>query len=157
MTTAITTKAPGRRRIALNRPERLNAINGTLQDFGLSSPIEGHSIGKGDLSFRVTQAGFNVGGTTELDGIPAAISAQGKLDPKNPDVVLSAKVESDALKKLGVDTSAFLDGPLTVVAKPMPDGSIQMVADLKDASITSRTWGSARPSGPPVPQRPKSR
>ncbi len=32
MTTAITIEAPGHRRITLNRPERLNAINGTLLD-----------------------------------------------------------------------------------------------------------------------------
>jgi len=32
MSTAITTEAPGHRRITLNRPERLNAINGTLLD-----------------------------------------------------------------------------------------------------------------------------
>lgn len=32
MTAALTTQAPGHRRITLNRPERLNAINGTLLD-----------------------------------------------------------------------------------------------------------------------------
>ncbi len=103
---------------------------GALQDLGTSSPIEGHTIGKGQLQFRVTQAGFNVGGTTEFDGVPAEISAMGTLDPKKPDVLLTAKVDSDAFKKFGVDTSAFLKGPLTVSAKPLADGSIQLVADL---------------------------
>jgi hypothetical protein len=131
-----------------NEPKSMDyAINGTLQDFGLSSPIDGHTVGRGQLSFRVTQAGFSIGGTTDVDGVPAQISAQGKLDPKNPDVVLSARVESAALKKLGVDTSSVLDGPLTVVAKPMPDGSVQVVADLKDATLNIKDLGISKAKG----------
>ncbi len=133
---------------ATNKPVSMDyAINGTLQDLGATAPIEGHTIGKGQLDFRVTQAGFNVGGTTELDGVPAEITAKGTLDPKNPDVVLTAKVDSDAFKKFGVDTSAFLNGSLTVAAKPMPDGSVHLVADLGDASLNVKDIGISKAAG----------
>lgn len=131
-----------------NAPRSMDyVINGALQDLGTSSPIEGHTIGKGQLQFRVTQAGFNVGGTTEFDGVPAEISAMGTLDPKKPDVLLTAKVDSDAFKKFGVDTSAFLKGPLTVSAKPLADGSIQLVADLGAASLNVRDLGISKAAG----------
>lgn len=131
-----------------NQPRSMDyVINGALQDLGTSSPIEGHTIGKGQLEFRVTQAGFNVGGTTELDGVPAAISAMGTLDPKKPDVLLTAKVHSDAFKKFGVDTSAFLDGPLTISVKPLTDGSMQLAADLGSASLNIKDLGIRKPAG----------
>ncbi len=131
-----------------NKPSSMDyVINGALQDLGTSSPIEGHTIGKGQLEFRVTQAGFNVGGTTEFDGVPATISAMGTLDPKRPDVVLTAKVDSDAFKKFGVDASAFLKGPLTISAKPLADGSIQLAADLGAASLTIKDLGISKKAG----------
>jgi hypothetical protein len=131
-----------------NKPRSMDyVINGALQDAGLSSPIEGHTVGKGQLQFRVTQAGFNVGGTTELDGVPATISAMGTLDTQKPDVVLTAKVDSEAFKKFGVDTSAFLSGPLTISAKPLTDGTIQLVADLGDANLNIRDLGIKKAAG----------
>lgn len=131
-----------------NQPRSMDyVINGALQDLGTSSPIEGHTVGKGQLQFRVTQAGFNIGGTTEFDGVSAEISAMGTLDPKKPDVVLTAKVDADAFKKFGVDASAFVNGPLTVSAKPLPDGSIQLVADLAAASLNIKDLGISKKSG----------
>lgn len=131
-----------------NEPKSMDyAINGVLQDFGLSSPIEGHTIGNGQLSFRVSQAGFNVGGTTEFDGVSADVVVEGKLDPQQPDLVLSATVDSDAFKKFGFDSSSFLDGPLTVVAKPMTDGSIQVVADLTKAKLDIKDLGISKAAG----------
>lgn len=131
-----------------NAPRSMDyVINGALQDLGTSSPIEGHTIGKGQLQFRVTQAGFNIGGTTEFDGVPAEISAMGTLDPKKPDVLLTAKVDSDAFKKFGVDTSAFLNGPLTVSAKPLADGSVQLVADLGAATLNVKDLGISKAAG----------
>lgn len=131
-----------------NAPRSMDyVINGALQDLATSSPIEGHTVGKGQLQFRVTQAGFNVGGTTEFDGVPAEISAMGTLDPKKPDVLLTAKVDSDAFKKFGVDTSAFLKGPLTMSAKPLADGSIQLVADLGAASLNVKDLGISKAAG----------
>ncbi len=75
------------------------------------------------------------------------MAVKGKLDPKQPDLMLSATVDSDAFKKFGFDVSSFLDGPLTVVARAMPDGSVQMVADLKDASLTIADLGISKAKG----------
>lgn len=133
---------------ATNEPRSMDyAINGTLQDLGVTEQIEGHTIGKGQLDFRLTQAGFNIGGTTEVDGVPADITAKGTLDPKNPDIVVTAKVDSNALKKFGVDTSAFLDGPLSIAARPMPDGSVKLIADLSAARLNIKDIGVSKAAG----------
>jgi hypothetical protein len=131
-----------------NTPRNMDyAINGTLQDFGTSSPIQGIAIGNGQLSFRVTQAGFNIGGTTDVNGVSAQVAAQGKLDPTAPDLVLSATVDSAALKQVGFDASSVLTGPVTVVARPMSDGSVQLVADLENADITVADLGIRKAKG----------
>ncbi len=125
------------------------AINGRVQDLGTASPIQGHTVSNGQLSFMVTQAGFTIGGTTEFDGVSADVAVKGKLDPKAPDLTLSATVDSAAFKQFGFDASSFLDGPLTVVAKPMPDGSLQMVADLEDARVSVADLGISKAKGVP--------
>jgi hypothetical protein len=131
-----------------NAPRNMDyAINGTLQDFGTSSPIQGIAIGNGQLSFRVTQAGFNIGGTTDVNGVSAQVAAQGKLDPTAPDLMLSATVDSAALKQVGFDASSVLTGPVTVVARPMSDGSVQLVADLENADITVADLGIRKAKG----------
>ncbi|MDC9824553.1 AsmA-like C-terminal region-containing protein [Devosia sp. ZB163] len=133
---------------ATNEPRSIDyVVNGAVQDLGTSSPIEGHTLSDGQLAFRVTQAGFSVGGTTEFDGVSAEVEATGKLDPKAPDLVLRAKVDSNAFAKLGFDASQFLDGPLTVEARPQPDGSIQLAADLKDASLAIKDLGISKARG----------
>ena len=133
---------------ATNQPRSMDyVINGTMQDLGLTSPVEGHTFGKGNVSFRVTQAGFNIGGDAEIDGVPTQLTAMGRLDPANPDVVVTAKLDSDAFEKFGVDTSAFLDGPLTVSARPLADGSMQVTADLSEASLDIRDLGIRKAAG----------
>ncbi|MBN9314368.1 MAG: hypothetical protein J0I99_01370 [Devosia sp.] len=135
---------------ATNKPKSMDyVVNGTLQDLGTTSPIDGHSLGKGELTFRVTQAGFNIGGSAELDGVAADVAARGTMDPKKPDVVVTAKIDSGAFKKFGVDTSAFLDGPLTLAVKPMADGSAQLVADLGQASLNIKDLGISKAAGVP--------
>lgn len=135
---------------ATNEAKSINyTVNGKVQDLATASPIEGHTVGNGQLSFQVTQAGFSIDGTTEFDGVEADVAAKGKLDPKQPDLMLSATVDSDAFKKFGFDVSSFLDGPLTVVAKPMPDGSVQMVADLTDARLSIADLGISKARGVP--------
>ncbi|MGV3491089.1 MAG: hypothetical protein ACO1OG_07175 [Devosia sp.] len=123
------------------------AINGTLADLGTSQAIQGLTVGDGQLSFMVTQDGFSLGGTTDVNGVEAEIAAKGKLDPKDPDLVFSATVDADAFKQFGADVSSILDGSLTVVAKPMPDGSVQLVADLADASLTIADLGISKAKG----------
>lgn len=131
-----------------NAPRSMDyAINGTLQDFGTNAPIQGISVGNGQLSFRVTQAGFDIGGTTDVNGVPAEIAARGKLDPNAPDLTLSATVDSAALKQVGFDASSVLTGPVTLVARPMPDGSLQVVADLEDAAIAVTDLGITKARG----------
>ena len=56
-------------------------------------------------------------------------------------------VDAVAFKKFGVDTSSFLNGPLTITAKPLEDGTIQLAADLAAASLSVKDLGISKAAG----------
>jgi len=123
-------------------------INGNVADFGSTEPIQGHVLDKGQLSFMATPAGFRVGGTAALDGMPATATVDGDLkDPQHPDLLIGATVDLADLKKLGFDASQFATGKVTVTAKPQPDNSIQIGVDLKSAAIDIKDLGISKDAG----------
>jgi len=125
------------------------AINGIVQDFGSTAPLMGHTIGGGQLSFVASQAGYKVTGQAAIDGIGVDVVIDGKLekDAPPPDMLLSASFSADDLKKMGFDASQFFSGSVKVVAKPMPDGSIQVAADLENAALTVKDLGISKAKG----------
>jgi hypothetical protein len=125
------------------------AINGVVQDFGSTAPLQGHTIGNGQLSFVASQAGYKLSGQAAVDGIAADVVVDGKLekDAPPPEMLLSASFSADDFKKMGFDASDFLTGSVKFVAKPMPDGSIQIAADLKDAGLTIKDIGISKARG----------
>src|SRR5690606_20585624 len=60
------------------------AINGVVQDFGSTEPLDNHQIANGQLSFVASQAGFDLRGQAEVDGLPADIVIEGKLEEGAP-------------------------------------------------------------------------
>src|SRR5690606_7613839 len=88
------------------------AINGVVQDFGSSAPLQGHTIGNGQLSFVASQAGYRVTGQAAIDGVSADVVIDGKLekDAPPPELLVSASFDADDLKKLGFDASQFFSG-----------------------------------------------
>jgi len=125
------------------------AINGVVQDFGSTEPLQGHAIGGGQLSFVASQAGYKVTGQAAVDGVAADVVIDGKLekDAPPPEMLLSASFGVDDLKKMGFDASDFLSGAVKLVARPMPDGTIQVAADLKDAGLTIKDIGISKDRG----------
>jgi hypothetical protein len=125
------------------------AINGVVQDFASTAPLDNHAIGNGQLSFVASQHGFDVRGQAEVDGLPADIVVQGKLEEgaAPPTVLLSASLNAEDLKKMGFDASAFIKGSVKFVAKPMPDASIQMAVDVTDATVTIDDLGISKRAG----------
>ncbi|HEY9010795.1 MAG TPA: AsmA-like C-terminal domain-containing protein, partial [Devosia sp.] len=113
------------------------AINGVVQDFGSTKPLDNHSIANGQLSFVASQEGFRVAGRAEVDGLPANVVIEGEVgeNAPPPTMTLGATLAASDFKKMGFDVSQFIDGEITFAARPMPDGSIQMDVDLKDASV----------------------
>lgn len=125
------------------------SINGNVQDFGTSEPIQGYMLANTQLSFMATQAGFRVGGSGELNGMGADVVIEGDLSTgaEVPPMTISAVASLDDLSKLGFDTSEFGKGKVSVSAKPRADGAMDIVADLKAASLTIKDLGISKPAG----------
>ncbi|WP_374623232.1 hypothetical protein [Devosia sp.] len=126
------------------------AINGVAQDLGSTAQFDGHTVGNGQLSFVASQAGYRVVGQGQIDGITADVTVDGKLggeSPPAPTVLLSTTVSAADLKKMGVDASQFLSGSVSLVAKPMPDGTIQVALDLGKAGLTIKDLGITKAVG----------
>ena len=125
------------------------AVNGVIQDFGSSAPFEGHTIGNGQLSFVASQQGYRVQGQAEIDGLGADVVISGIMakDAPPPEMLLSATLDADDLKKMGFDASEFMQGSIKFVAKPMPDQSLQMAVDVTDATVTLNDLGITKARG----------
>ena len=125
------------------------AINGIAQDFGSTAQLQGHTISDGQLSFVASQAGYKITGQAAIDGVGADVVIDGKLekDAPPPNMVISASFDNDDLKKFGFDASQFFSGSVKVAARPMPDGTIQVAADLDNAAITIKDLGISKAKG----------
>ena len=125
------------------------SVTGNVQGLGTSAPIEGHSLSKGELSFMATQAGFQLGGSAELDGMPTSVAVDGDLSTgaMPPPMKISAAANLEDMSKLGFDTSAFGKGRVTVTAMPRQDGAIDLVADLTAAALSLKDLGISKPAG----------
>src|SRR5690606_22258660 len=125
------------------------AVNGVLQDFASTAPLEGRTIGNGQMSFVASQEGFRVAGQAEVDGLPADLVIEGEIaeNAPPPSILLSATLDANDLKKMGFDASEFLSGQVKFVAEPMTDQSIQMAVDVTDAALTIKDRGSPQAEG----------
>jgi hypothetical protein len=127
------------------------AVNGVVQDFASTAPLENHTIGNGQLSFIASQAGYRVTGQAEVDGLAADVSIDGTLEENAPppNILLSATLDASELGKMGFDVSEFLTGEVKFAAKPMPDGSVQMAVDLQKAAVSVKDLGITKKVGTP--------
>jgi len=127
------------------------ALNGVVQDFGSTAPLDNHTIANGQLSFVASQAGFKVQGQAEVDGLPANLVIEGEVGENAPPPVmtLGATLAAADFKKMGFDVSEFIDGEITFAARPMPDGSIQMDVDLEKAAVNIKDLAISKAKGVP--------
>lgn len=123
------------------------AINGNVANFTSSSPIGGYPIGNGQISFAVSPQGYNIGGTAEVSGVATSIGVVGTLEEDDPEIVISTEISVDDLKEFGFDASDFLSGTLKLAARPLPDGSLQVRADITNASVVVADLGITKAKG----------
>jgi hypothetical protein len=123
-------------------------FNGTVASFGSTEPIQERTIGNGQLAFSASQDGYSLGGTADIDGMPAEIEIAGT-PTTDPQFRLSSTMEVADLKKMGFDASPFLNGKIRFVAQPIADGTIQMALDLQDAAVTLKDIGITKDRGTP--------
>lgn len=124
------------------------AINGTLRDFGSTEPIQAHTISGGQLTIAASQDGYRVAGQAQVDGLDANVVVQG-VGTTPPELLLSSTLNVADLKAMGFDASEFMSGKVKFVARPMPDGSLQMVVDIADAALTINDLGITKATGVP--------
>jgi hypothetical protein len=123
-------------------------INGSVQDFASSDPIQGRSIGGGQLSFSANQDGFQLGGQAVIDGMEAEISVEGATGV-DPVFRLQSAIDVADLADMGFDASEFLSGQVQFVAQPLADGALHMTVDLEDAALAVTDLGISKPAGTP--------
>lgn len=121
-------------------------VNGTVADFASSKPIQDRRIGNGQLAFSASQDGYQLGGSAEIDGMPAEVEIAGT-PTTDPSFRLSSTIDVADLAKMGFDASEFLSGQVRFVAQPLADGSLQMAVDLKDAALNIKDIGISKAAG----------
>lgn len=122
------------------------AANGSIRDFASKTPIADHSITDGALSFTASQSEYRVTGQAKIDGMGADILLKGK-PGGDANVLLSSTVDVADLKALGFDATEFLKGSVRFVGKPLPDGTLQLAIDLKQAKLDINDLGIHKPVG----------
>lgn len=123
-------------------------INGQVKDFASSQPIQDRRFGNGQLFFSASQDGYQVGGTAEIDGLPAEVEIAGTPESE-PSLRLASTLAVEDLKEMGFDASNFLTGQVRFVAQPRADGALQMGIDLEQAGLNIRDLGITKPAGVP--------
>ncbi|MGB3337668.1 MAG: AsmA-like C-terminal domain-containing protein [Devosia sp.] len=121
-------------------------VNGTVADFASSEPIQERRIGNGQLAFSASQDGYQLGGSAEIDGMPAEVEIAGT-PTTDPTFRLSSTIDVADLAKMGFDASEFLSGRVRFVAQPLANGSLQMAVDLKDAALDIKDIGISKATG----------
>ena len=126
------------------------ALNGVVQDFASTAPIEGYTINNGQLSFQATQAGYRVGGQASINDLAANLTIEGQLEGgAPPSMTLSSTVKVADLAKMGFDASQFATGKVGFVAKPTTDGGVDIAIDLTDATLDIKDLGITKGAGVP--------
>ena len=121
-------------------------LNGSVQDFTSTAPIQERTIKNGQLAFSATQAGYHVTGSADIDGMTADLSVEGT-PTGDPIFQLGSTLDVKELAAMGFDASQFLSGQVRFVASPQADGSISMAVDLENATLNIADIGVRKPSG----------
>jgi len=131
------------------RPMSIDYVaNGAVSNFASTAPIQGHTIGKGQLAFSISQEGYQLGGTAEIDGMEAQVALQGSPEGE-PVFRLGSSVAVADLARMGFDASSFLSGTVDFQAQPLANGDLKMAVDLEQAGLTIRDLGITKPVGTP--------
>ncbi|MEQ1768547.1 MAG: hypothetical protein ABL879_01795 [Devosia sp.] len=123
------------------------SVTGKVAGLGTTQPIQGQTFANGELAFLATQEGFRVGGTADISGLETALVVDGTLGATTPDVTINATIDTAGLSKLGFDAGAYASGPVTLSAKPQPDGTIDVSLDVTRTALNLKELGISKPAG----------
>lgn len=123
-------------------------LNGTIEDFSSTAPIEGRMISDGTLSLVASQAGYRVAGKASIDGVPTDLEVQGRAGA-DFQFTAAATLDEEARQALGFDFPQYIGGTVRYVSRPASDGSLQIALDLVDASLTIDEIAVSKPVGEP--------
>lgn len=123
-------------------------LNGTVNNFASSVPIQNRKIGNGNLAFSASQTSYQLGGTAEIDGVASEVEIIGTPETA-PVFKLASTVGASDLAAMGFDVGQYMSGKAKFVAQPLADGSLQMAIDLTDAKLTIKDIGISKAVGVP--------
>ena len=122
------------------------ALNGVVQDFASTAPIEGYTINNGQLSFQASQAGYRVRGQASINDLAANLTIEGQLEGGAPPhdaefLCQGCRPGQDGFRRQPVpDREAGLSPSRT-------DGTVDIALDLKDAALDMKDLGITKDKG----------
>ncbi len=122
------------------------AANGIISDFASSDDIGGYSFENGNFRFALSHLGYNFNGAAQIAGFDADVSLEGALNGEQK-IRASSVLNVEQMKELGFDASAFLAGSAQFIVDVLADGSLQIVADIKDMALNIVDLGVSKAKG----------
>ncbi len=110
------------------------AGNGNVTNFKVKTPIAGYNVEEGNFKFSANQNGYALNGNVNVAGFPSQFKLSGILG-EFPDIQVINELSVSELKQFGFDLSDFMNGKIRLGIKILEGGSLQLTADLKNASI----------------------
>ncbi|MEM7566651.1 MAG: hypothetical protein AAF321_05405 [Pseudomonadota bacterium] len=121
--------------------------DGSVPDIYDGRPLEATAI-----ALRANPAGFDVGGTGALEGLPVAFSLFGSPDAGVEAISASINADVAAFRALDIDLTDYVAGPVSVrLAGTDPSAGVERATvDFTGASVTLPARGVIKPEGAPA-------
>ncbi|MBZ0215379.1 MAG: DUF3971 domain-containing protein, partial [Fimbriimonadaceae bacterium] len=116
----------------------------------------GQDINGGDLVIEVLPTRVQVGGEVKVSDVPVSVQWQrsfgGGLRNEKGELTLSARLDQDERKKIGLDFEG-VEGPVTLLARPVEragsDAAFNIELDLSESRVRFDALAWEKPSGQP--------
>ncbi|MEX0627753.1 MAG: hypothetical protein WD230_03880, partial [Cucumibacter sp.] len=123
-------------------------LNGTVENFASSAPVEGRMITEGNLTLVSSRSGYQVKGTAKMDGVPTDLVIETG-EAGEMQLTASATLDAEARRAMGFDFEEFITGTIRYVARPQTDAVLQLAVDLTEATLDIDQIGVSKPAGEP--------
>lgn len=131
---------------------------GQLTDVAIEDLLLGQGVADGDLALDLEKSGMELSGTAAFGGIPIEVDWR---ESFADDVAFTTKLDVTAprvvaaeMKKFGLDTEGYMEGPLSVttMVRERGDGSgeADIVANLASTRLAVPPLGWEKPQGEPA-------